>query len=80
MKTMKYSILAITTTALLAMPALAEDPAKKSDGTWISVSGTVKSVSPDTFVPLHDKSRRVNGDTPHFPFLNPRQQKYDNHN
>lgn len=53
---MKYTILAITTTALLAMPipALAEDPANKADDTWISVSGTVKSVSPDTFILEYD--------------------------
>ena len=48
--TMKQSILTIAAAAYLAIPAIAADPATKADDTWISVSGTVKSVSPDTFV------------------------------
>lgn len=47
---MKNNILTITAAAFLAMPAIAADPATKADDTWISVSGTVKSVAPDTFV------------------------------
>lgn len=34
---------------LLASPALAEDPYARPDDTWISISGEVESVSPDTF-------------------------------
>lgn len=45
----------ITTAAFLAMPAIAADPAEKDNNTWISVSGTVKSVSPDTFILEYDK-------------------------
>ena len=36
--------------ALLALPAAAEDPMTKPDDTWISLSGTVKSVTADAFV------------------------------
>ena len=35
--------------ALLALPALAQDPYEAADDTWISVSGEVESVSPDMF-------------------------------
>jgi len=34
---------------LLASPALAEDPYAKPDDTWISISGAVETVTPDTF-------------------------------
>lgn len=36
--------------AVLALPALAQEPYEKADDTWISISGTVTDVSSDTFV------------------------------
>jgi uncharacterized protein YdeI (BOF family) len=36
--------------ALAAGPSFAEDPYAKADDTWISISGTVDQVRPDTFV------------------------------
>jgi hypothetical protein len=48
---MKTHIKILAASALLAMPGYAENPENKADGTWISVNGTVKSVtSTDTFV------------------------------
>lgn len=35
---------------LLANPAIAKNPYAKPDDSWISISGTVESVSPDSFI------------------------------
>jgi len=50
----KQSIIGTLFTALLAVPAMAQDngdenPYQKADDTWISIDGTVESVSPNTF-------------------------------
>lgn len=47
-------IAAAILTAILAVPAAAQDPATAPDDTWISVSGTVASVSPDMFLLNYD--------------------------
>lgn len=36
-------------TALVALPLAAENPYLQPDGSWITLSGTVKAVTPDTF-------------------------------
>lgn len=46
----KHCIAAATLGALIAAPAMAEDPRTAPDNSWISVSGTVESVSPNAFV------------------------------
>lgn len=43
-------LLAAVLGAFLAAPALAKNPYARADDTWISISGKVKSVSPDSFV------------------------------
>jgi uncharacterized protein YdeI (BOF family) len=46
----RTKLLSIATLALLvAMPAVAEDPYMEPDDSWISISGTVKSVTADSF-------------------------------
>ncbi|MDX1630768.1 MAG: hypothetical protein R3234_02815 [Thermoanaerobaculia bacterium] len=52
MKTTTSNILAVLLAlgALLAAPTTAEDPYTEPDDTWISISGTVDEVNPDTFL------------------------------
>jgi len=46
---MRAMLTVLFASALLAFPALAQDPYEAADDTWISVSGEVESVSPDMF-------------------------------
>lgn len=46
----KYYLMASVAGALAAAPAIAEDPKKMPDNSWISVSGTVESVTADSFI------------------------------
>ena len=43
-------VLAGLTAGLIAMPALAQDPAAKPDGTWVSLNGTISTATDDSFV------------------------------
>jgi uncharacterized protein YdeI (BOF family) len=49
MKAKRVALIGLSTGALLAFPAMAEDPYAKPDDTWISISGTVDTVRPDSF-------------------------------
>ncbi len=40
----------VATLALIATPAMAQNPYAEPNNSWISLSGTVRSVGPDTFV------------------------------
>ena len=43
-------VLAGLTAGLIAMPALAQDPAAKPDDTWVSLNGTISTATDDSFV------------------------------
>jgi uncharacterized protein YdeI (BOF family) len=49
MKVKRVALIGLCMGALLAFSAMAEDPYVKPDDTWISISGTVDTVRPDSF-------------------------------
>lgn len=49
MKANRVALIGLCTGALFAFSAMAEDPYAKPDDTWISISGTVDTVRPDSF-------------------------------
>ncbi|SFN41430.1 DUF5666 domain-containing protein [Dokdonella immobilis] len=44
------TLLSLAVTSMLAIPAMAKDPYSKPNNSWITLSGTVESVSPDRFM------------------------------
>jgi uncharacterized protein YdeI (BOF family) len=49
MKVKRVALIGLCMGALLAFSAMAEDPYAKPDDTWISISGTVDTVRPNSF-------------------------------
>ena len=49
MKSMKHTLFVLVISALMASPAMATNPYAKANGTWITLGGTVKSVTRDAF-------------------------------
>jgi len=46
---LSVTALFLTATLMMAIPAEAQNPYAQPNNTWISISGTVKTVTPDTF-------------------------------
>ena len=44
------TLLPLAIASMLAVPAMAKDPYNKPNNSWITLSGTVESVSPDRFM------------------------------